>query len=123
MIEQPSDLIDRLEGASLDDIITIYNVASGYIKLYEEVKNKALVLAQEELDKDGVVHSKTEAGTCGYTISKKEVLDKDKWMKLCEIDGLARDMQYNLDEEIELMRQYQKDNGCFVLPPGRFYIR
>src|SRR5262245_1507676 len=117
----PQELMDRLhlyEDAT--SAITVYLEAQSYIKQFEEVKATALNCAQADMKADGVVHSKTDFGSAGWTRPKTPQLDKGKWADLIEQDARLKTLQDEADRAAELLKAAQEEAGCMVLPPGRF---
>jgi hypothetical protein len=120
----PEELMDRLhlyEDAT--SAIAIYLEAQSYIKQFEEVKAAALSCAQADMKADGVVHSKTDFGSAGWTKPKTPQLDKGKWAILIEHDTRLKALQDEADRAADLLKSAQEETGCMVLPPPRFYIK
>jgi hypothetical protein len=120
----PQELKERLhlfEDAT--SAIAVYLEAQSYIKQFEEVKEVALNCAQADMKADGVVHSKTDFGSAGWTRPKTPQLDKGKWTTLIGQDGSLKALQDEADRAVELLKAAQEEADCMVLPPPRFYIK
>src|SRR5262245_62068573 len=117
----PQELLDTLtlteDSASA---IAVYLEASGYIKLFEEVRQAALDCARADMQGDGVVHTKTDFGSAGWTAPKTPKLDKDKWAGLIGQDARLKALQDQADRAAALLEQAQAEAGCFTLPEARF---
>ena len=93
-------LVDRLRTYedNLDSIIAVCKEATAMQKQYGEIKAECIALAQAILADDGVVHHKSESGSCGFSHPKQTKLDKDAWKSVCETNPLLASVQYDTDE-------------------------
>lgn len=120
----PQELLDTLQlSEDSASAIAVYREACGYIKLYEQVKEAALECAKADMQADGVVHTKTDFGSAGWTAPKTPKLDKDKWLALIGQDEKLKALQDAADRAAALLEVAQQEAGCLVLPERRFYIK
>jgi hypothetical protein len=120
----PQELRDKLQlHEDATSAIAVYLEAQSYIKQFEEVKAAALNCAQADMKADGVVHSKTDFGSAGWTRPKTPQLDKGKWATLIEHNARLKALQDEADRAADLLKTAQEEAGCMVLPSPRFYIK
>ena len=123
-MKTPQELKERLQlFEDATSAIAVYLEAQSYIKQFEEVKAEALSCAQADMEADGVVHSKTDFGSAGWTRPKTPQLDKGKWTALIGQDARLKALQDEADRAAALLKAAQEEAGCMVLPPSRFYIK
>lgn len=123
-MRSPQELMDTLQlNEDSSSAIAVYLEAQGYIKLYEQVKAAALDCARADMEADGVLHSKTDFGSAGWTVPKTPKLDRDKWGSLVEQDPKLKALQDAADRAAALLEEAQAEAGCMALPEKRFYIR
>jgi hypothetical protein len=120
----PQELLDTLTLAEdSTSAIAVYLEAQGYIKLFEEVKAAALDCARADMQTDGVVHTKTDFGSAGWTVPKTPKLDRDRWAGLIDRDARLKALQDAADIAQAHLEAAQQESGCMVLPEARFYIK
>lgn len=120
----PSELLDTLQlGEDVATALAVYKEAQGYIKRFEEVKAAALDCARLDMAADGVIHTKTDFGSAGWTVPKTPKLDRDKWAALIEQDQRLKVLQDQADRAAALLEAAQEEAGCMVLPEKRFFIK
>jgi hypothetical protein len=123
-MKTPQELVqilhDREDSTSA---IGVFKEAAGYIKAFREVQQAALDCASAEMKADGVVHTKTDYGTAGWTRPKTARLDKDAWAEVVASDNDLAQLQADADRIAADLETAQRAAGCFKFPEPRFFIK
>jgi hypothetical protein len=124
MMKTPQQLLDVLNRfEDVKSAIAVYREANAIIKEYQQVKEIALDLARSDMEADGVLHHKDDFGSAGWTEPKRVKLDEHRWQSIIKTDPEMKILQREADAAAENLRRAQEDQGCFVLPESRFFIR
>jgi hypothetical protein len=120
----PQELLTTLhEFEDATSAISVYKEAVGYIKAFKEVQQAALDCAAAEMQSDGVLHTKTDFGTAGWTKPRTPRLDRDIWAGMIARNEQLKQLQDEADQATARLEQAQHEAGCFFMPEPRFYIR
>lgn len=118
----PNELLQKLtQHEDAETAIAVYKEANHIIGLFEEVKQAALSLAENELRSTGETGRKTIAGSCGWTQPKTRQLDKDAWQKAVAQNYDLEAIQVNFERAKQTLDKAQEP--YLKLPEGRFFIR
>lgn len=118
----PTELLQRLaQYEDAETAIAVYKEANHAIGQFEEVKQAALSLAENELRSTGETSYKTAVGSCGWTQPKTRQLDKDAWQAAVAEDSDLSAVQTNFNWAKSLLDKVQEP--YLRLPERRFFIR
>ncbi len=101
--------------------IAVYKTANWIISQLEEVKNSALLLAEQDMQANGQESLKTAAGSAGWTENKARVLNEPAWREAMLRDENLLQLQRTYDMTAAALEQAQEPYT--ELPPPRFFIR
>jgi hypothetical protein len=101
--------------------IAIYKKANWAASLLEEVKQAALVLAQEDMEQRGIDALKTAVGSAGWTKPEARQLQEQQWHAALAGDPKLLQLQRAFDLAQGALHQAQETYRA--LPEPRFVIR
>lgn len=119
LIAQLTGELQRNEDA--EAAVDVYKTANWIIRRLEEVKKRALDLAQKDMEQRGLGKLDTPTGSAGWTEPQARELDEETWAQAMAKDPRLMEAQSEFEAARATLKRAQEPFR--ELPEPRFYIR